>query len=211
MTSEKTTGEWTSSTCSHKFKRKQDLLQHEQTYSRVKPFTCRDCAKCFSWRFSLNCYFRKFHEGPVPKMTQNSNLPHNFECEDCKRWFTSVYILHTHIIRNHPNNELPPFKHPKRSSLPLTSVPSAASVPSIPKLSVKGIREWIEVVKLSPTTNEGEMTQIGILDASWKDRLKSLERKKINACCYYGREQDADAITNDIRKLRYLQMDDHDG
>jgi DNA-directed RNA polymerase subunit RPC12/RpoP len=82
--------------CGKAFRQKYHLTQHNLIHSGVKPFSCEICHKCFNVKMNLREHMRR-HTGDRP-----------YKCPFCTIiGFFRKKMLKEHIIKSHPEEEMP--------------------------------------------------------------------------------------------------------
>lgn len=81
--------------CGREFVTKDNLKTHEATHSDERPFSCVICKSTFKTKKSLGVHM-KSHRDP------------DYECLVCRRGFLTNQLMRNHVVRLHPEFDLPP-------------------------------------------------------------------------------------------------------
>lgn len=82
-------------TCSFAFVTLLQLQTHSAVHSDERNFECNECLKRFKTKKNLSAH-KKCH------------LAYEYECGVCKRAFLTNQMMRNHVVKNHPEYELPP-------------------------------------------------------------------------------------------------------
>ena len=122
--------------CSRAYRYREGLRYHEKTHRRVSKYRCNACSQAFAWPGLLQEHMRNFHSESTKalcvyacdvcnakfrrpeRMKRHMENDHRVSvewklyCTHCSMGFPGTRSLHTHIVRQHPDQTT---EHPERS------------------------------------------------------------------------------------------------